>query len=374
MIIHPLAFVPRPGSRARTRNGRTLRHGFTLNEMVITLPLMAMLMLGLGSAIKLASSSVPNGTSVSDTTLTGAKALDLFSADLAFATSITSNVTGSSAGRQVTFVIPDRDGLAPTTETVTYSWSGINGDPLLRTFNGSVQTVATNIQEFALAYDKRVKQVDTTSSVTSSEQLLINADGTTTPFDSTITSSNWCAQYFQPLLPKGATAWNVTKVQFLAKTRGGATGQTFVELRPAVGRLPASTALAQQVLLESTLTNSYTLCTILFSGVPAQSPGLGLTLVMKYGSGSQPGDVQCWAGGKSNNYYLSTSNAEGSWTAGTSNSLRLYVYGTITTPSTTTANVYSLTNVRATLRAGSSTLSRLSTSVRTPNEPQVAGP
>ena len=101
------------------------RSGHTLTELTVALPIMAMLALGMASAIKLAARSIPDGTSVSDSTLTAARAMDLFAGEVAFATAIGTDVTSGTAARQVTFEIPDRDGQTPATETVTYSWSGI---------------------------------------------------------------------------------------------------------------------------------------------------------------------------------------------------------------------------------------------------------
>ena len=273
------------------------RSGHTLTELTVALPIMAMLALGMASAIKLAARSIPDGTSVSDSTLSAARAMDRFAGEVAFATAIDTDVTSGSAARQVTFEIPDRDGQTPATETVTYSWSGIPGDPLLRAFNGTTSTVAANVHEFALSYEKRVTPAAVTATTTSAESQLIFSFWLTNVADSPITTSDWCGQYFLPLLSPDVVGWNVTKVQFLAKLNGHTTGQTAVQIRTANNRLPTSTVLDQQILLENTLTYFHTVKTLAFSNVPMQSRNQGLCLVLKLAANSPSGFAQYREGG-----------------------------------------------------------------------------
>lgn len=350
------------------------RNGHTLAELMITIPLMTMLLVGMGSAIKIATKAVPDGASTSSAALTSARALDLFAGDVAFATAITTNVTTTAAARQLTFSIPDRDGVAPTTETVTYSWSGVAGDPLQRTFNGTTTTVATNIQEFQLAYDKRATAVVTTSTNTSAETLLISADGSANSDSEFLDTDDWCGQYFQPVLASTVTGWKVTKVRFRARKNGSSTGTVAVQIRSAQNRLPTSTILDQQTMYENTLNGSYALQTFTFTDVPLQSPMQGLCLTLKTTSGGSAADVQSWDGGQSNTNIVRTGNSGSSWNPTSDESLRYYVYGTVTTNSSNSATQYLLTNVRCTIRSGGATGSRLTTSIRVPNEPQVAGP
>ncbi len=358
-----------------TSTQRACRGGQTLAELMITIPLMTLLVAGMGSAIKVATKAVPDSTSTSSAALSSARALDLFAGDVAFATSITTNVTTTAAARQLTFVIPDRDGVAPATETVTYSWSGVSGDPLLRTFNGTTTTVATNLQEFQLAYDKRATSVVNNTTNTSAETLLISSDGSSSLSDEYLTSSNWCGQYFLPVLSSTVTGWNVTKVKFRAKQHSAPDGTFAVQIRSSQNRLPTSTVLDQQTMTESSLSGSYVLQTVTFANVPIQSPTQGLCLVLKSTAGTFSADFNSWGGGGlGNSYIVRTTSSGGSWTPTTGDSLRYYVYGTVTTNSSSTSTQYLLTNVRCTIRVGGATSSRLTTSFRVPNEPQVAGP
>src|SRR5262249_55248128 len=152
--------------------GRSMRGGFTLIEMVLSLAIIAILLLGMQSAILLAARATPDSSnSPLSSAIVAGRAVDRLSADLTFANSVTSAGTTS-----ITFTVPDRTG-DNSPETITYSWSGVSGDPLLRKINsGTASTVATNVTEFQLAYDKRSQQASTTYTE-SGETLLANNDG-----------------------------------------------------------------------------------------------------------------------------------------------------------------------------------------------------
>lgn len=341
---------------------------------MVALPVMALLAVAMASSIKLAARSIPGGGSVADSTLAAARALDLLAGDLAFATAIHTDVTQADAAQEITFLIPDRDGQLPAAETVAYSWSGVPNAPLVRTFNGTAATVAADVQEFELSYEKRVKTITATDTNTSEEILLISADGTTSTANFSITTSAWCGQFFLPLLPPEVVGWNVTKVQFMARINDKTTGQTSVQIRMAENGLPSGTVLDQQILLESALSSSYALTTLNFTNVPMQPRNQGLCLVLQFAANSPTGFAQYWAGGKLNSHFLSTTTSGTTWTATKASSLRCYVYGTVQTNSTTPTPQYFLTNVHCRLRLGAAPQSRLTTSIRVLNEPEVSGP
>ena len=356
---------------ARSARGRS--NGFTLLEIVVALPIMALLMVGLGAAIKIAAQAVPNGTGNASATLSAREALDLIAADLTYATSIGTDVTTAGAANQLSFNIPDRDGLPPTTETITYSWSGTAGTPLTRTFNGTTTTIAPSVQEFSLAYDKRSKALPPTYS-SGTETLLISSDGFTLfPTDNAVTSNSWVGQYFQPILASNVQSWNVTRAQLYLKQSNLPDGQNLIQIRTAAGGLPTSTVLAQTMFLESTLGISYSLQTISFSGVPNTSPASGLCLVVQWLANGTSCTVESWGTSAANSYLVSTGNAGATWQSPSGNSLMFYIYGTVQTPNPT-AYQYLLTGIRCTLRLGNGPTSRLSTTVRVLNEPAVTGP
>ena len=102
------------------------RHGFTLTEMMIAVPSMAILMLGMAAAIKTAGRAVPDGTSISSTTVATGRVMDLLAADITYAVTI-----DKMTATELIFTVADRDGNG-LAETIRYAWSGAAGAPLTR--------------------------------------------------------------------------------------------------------------------------------------------------------------------------------------------------------------------------------------------------
>lgn len=123
------------------------RAGYSLLELVVALPAMTMLMAGAAAAISLASRATPDSSGTTGATLRAASALELFSAEMACATSITSR-----SASQVTFVTPDRTGDGAV-DTVTYGWANAAGLPFTRQINGSAsQTLLGGVQSLTFTY------------------------------------------------------------------------------------------------------------------------------------------------------------------------------------------------------------------------------
>jgi hypothetical protein len=128
-----------------------IRRGHTLLELVISVPLMTLLMLGMAASIHLAARALPDGSSRASATIFAGAAIDQIASELTFATSITSRTA-----IDILFVTPDRDGDS-SAETVRYQWSGTAGAPLTRQVNGSAsETLVPSVQDFGLTYETRL--------------------------------------------------------------------------------------------------------------------------------------------------------------------------------------------------------------------------
>lgn len=112
--------------------GCAARHGFTLMELVLSIGVMSILLLGVTKAILIASGAVPAADSRKQSRSDAAAAVDRLQADLTFATSIT-ELTSTA----ITFTVADRGHGAVGAETIRYAWSGTAGAPLTRAYNGS---------------------------------------------------------------------------------------------------------------------------------------------------------------------------------------------------------------------------------------------
>ena len=356
---------------ASTTELQGARKGYTLIELVSSLVTASVLIGGLGSAIKLATLAAPQSQNATSCALSAADAMEMLANDLRYATTVT-----NQSATQITITVPDRDGLSPLTETITYSWSGIAGAPLVRTFNATSSNVATDVREFSLIGHNRVVTMPTSYS-DSAEVLLTsfsNPENATTT-DWSVASKAWIGEYVLPILPS-ALSWKITKVKFNAKQNGTNSGTTLVEIRSASGGLPTTTVLDSQSMLENTLTTpGYSQKTFSFANVPDTAVGTGLCIVLKFSVSSPSCFVQYLATGASSgsNTLVSTTNSDPGWTAGAGKSMLFEAWGTYRTQNAQ-AYQYFLQDMRCALRTGASSVGRVEKSVRVLNEPQVGGP
>jgi type II secretory pathway component PulJ len=351
-----------------SRTGRRA-HGHTLFELVISLTICSVLLLAMQSIVVIASRAIPNGQTVPSLNVNGADVMQTISRDLMYATAI-SEMTSTA----ITFTVPDRnnDGAA---ETIRYAWSGTAGAPLTRRYNGgTVVNVLPSVQAFSLAYDKRAVQQPTTYT-TSAETLLDSNTGISLlGGDSSVTSTNWPAQFFTPTLPGNATSWAVTRVTISAKA-GSSGGQSLVQIRPVdSSNLPTSTVLDQQTMLSSNLTGSSAYQTFTFTNATGLSPSRGAAIVVMWSAGSTASAIHYLTSiSLSNEAMATTTNSGSSWSNPLLSDLNFTAYGTYNTPNAPTYT-YNLTNVRVSVQQNSDATTTLSTDARVLNEPPVTGP
>lgn len=248
------------------------RHAFTLIELLVSLGIAGLLMAGLGSAILLATHSVPSPTSPAGQVGAAATGVDVLTTDLYYARSFSSIQPTS-----LTFTVAPR-GADTAPETITYSWSGNKGDPLLRTYNASPAVpVVSNVYSLNFVYNKlaRTSTQTVTTTSTSAEQLL--ASFTNWPgllvlassIDYPVSSTQQIAEYFQlnATSPAGAIAMNITRATLnLKAVAGGGSTFTVGLYKPGPAPAPSTTLLARPVSVSSSiLGSSYAWTDIYFS-------------------------------------------------------------------------------------------------------------
>jgi hypothetical protein len=195
------------------------------------------------------------------------------------------------------------------------------------------------------------------------------------PGDFNIKSTEWYAQYFLPSLPVDTVSWKVTRVQFKAKSDGGATGESRVQLQtPTAGEIPSGVVLEEKTVFESALTSSYMLQEFTFSNVTDLAPDQGLCLVFKWIADA----TACKIYGDRNydppdGHLLKSTNSGGSWTVQSGDTLYYWIYGTVTTAGEPQieATQY-LAGATLTVQAGEDAEARVQTRVRALNAPEVA--
>jgi len=350
--------------------GRSRWRGLTLIELVVTIAVMAVIMLGVGSAMLIVSHAVPTADNPAGAAIAAGQVADEIATELQYAVSIV-----DSTATTIEFTVGDRDGN-DVPETIRYAWSGTPGDPLTRQYNGSAAfAVLPDVGQFDLSYDVKTVTTEVQSSSESGETALSSYSETENVGDFDVESDEWYAQYFLPSLPGDAISWKVTRVQFRAKTYATSTGESRVQLRFATaGGYPSESVLEEKTLLESTLTSGYTLQEFSFSSVSELAPDQGLCLVFKWIANGTAcriqGDTE--ASDLPDGHLLRSTDGGSSWTVRSSDSLLYWVYGTVTTPGDPEIETtYYLGGATLTVQAGDDERTVVRTGVGLLNEPEV---
>ena len=129
--------------------------GHTLIEMLISVSIISIIMLGMGSVMLVAVRALPDAGSPANTIITASEAAEQLASELQFA--ITFSVRDTNT---VEFTVADRSG-DDVPETIRYAWSGIEGDPLTRQYNGgTVINVCEDVQLFELDFLRHVRRLE----------------------------------------------------------------------------------------------------------------------------------------------------------------------------------------------------------------------
>lgn len=349
--------------RCQTPQGTLCRAGFSLIEMVVSLSVMSIVFLAMGSVMLLATKAIPAADAPTHQTLDTADVLRQFAAEIETAKTIL-----SATPTGIEFTVPDRNNDA-SDETIKYGWSGTAGEPLFRQCNGGATVaVLPAVYEFDLSYIASSGTQPGGSSQSSEIELVSRV--AVTPTNYAILPTNWIGQSFTPTnLPAGTESWNVTRVLLMAKSQGDSLGEICVQLRPmAAGGLPGTTVLEEYPIFESDLSSLYIWQNITFNSVTGLSPSQGLCLVVKWVGSDNAGAVQYDIGGGSG--LLTSSNGGSTWSLDASSSMSFYVYGTFLTPGGQTP-VGLLRTVTAVLNAGQTDASRVRTTTTMLNRPEM---
>jgi prepilin-type N-terminal cleavage/methylation domain-containing protein len=348
------------------------RRGFTLVELVLSVVILSIILLGLQSAALLAGrASAVERDSGPAAVLSAAGAVEQLSTDLTYALSVTELASGA-----ITFTVPDRNNDGAD-DTIRYAWSGTPGQPLTRAVNGGTPAVvAADVREFALTYEKRQRSLPQTFAE-SGEVVLSRNDGLglLNLGDFQIEPGKWCGQVFAPSLPGNAVSWSVTRAAIRARARNNTDGETRVQIRNVVGANVPGLILDERVFPESGLGAGYTWNEFTFSNATGLSPDAKAALVVqwRYQNDGCFIQFQSLLGGAANANFVTTANSGSTWSQNTGADLVYIVYGKYTTANPL-AYEYPLVGVSATLRCGADASRRVATTVAPVNQPVVPGP
>jgi len=346
-----------------------------LVEIVVSLSVMSILMLAMGSTLLVATRALPNAERVTSKLNQASQIAEQMTAELQEARHITEQSAGA-----ITFTVADRDGNG-SPECIRYAWSGTAGDPLTRQYNhGSVVDVLEDVHAFDLGYDLQAVTEEYPGgpgpgAPIDGEEVVLSS------YDPSDSAEYWAldkqadpglGQYFLPTAPYSALAWRVTRVKFTASPFGNDSGKTDVKLVvPDASGLPTGATLAEDALWETSLTPGYTWQEFSFDGAAARNAGEGLCLVLEAAAGNDAAMYYEFFGTGSG---LLRYPKGGPWSYYSSLSTRHYIYGRFQSPPPgppQTATRQYVTGVRVSLQIGADAASRIDTAVRTPNIPEL---
>ncbi len=345
------------------------RRGLTLTELIVTLGIMTLVMLGMGSAIMLARHALP------DDERTGTQILGSIAGvrDLMEEIRMAVYVSEQTA-TAISFNVHDRDGDGYY-ERIRYAWSGTPGDPLTRTYNDETSTnVLESVQELSFTYDtESVTETYQGAPVWSTEQRLAYYIDEVNNQEFTQTALNWTGQYFEPdsmLFSGDALAWRVSRARFVGRKTGLNTGEMRVQIRSTQSSLPTNTVLAEKTFYESFMNDTLNWYDVNFVNSKSLQPGSGAALVFKHWSNSPTAILRHDTDGPDGRLLSITGGSL--WTKQTEDSLHYEIYGQISSPGPDqTATRHYLTDVGLALRTGSDSATTLSPSTQLPNRPEI---
>lgn len=367
-MICPLQKSLSPHPHAKGDGARTIRldlRAFTLIEMVVSLTIISIVFLAMGSVMVLAAKAIPDPDGPIAVRHGAADVLEQIASELQVATSV---LAASATG--IEFTVPDRDS-DNTDETIKYKWNGSAGDPLYRQYNGGTAVaVLSACNGFELVYD--TKAVTTAGEpVTSAEVVLASHGSAVDRRDFDIRESKWIGQYLVPQnLPADALTWSVTRVYISAASSTMVDGTVQVQLRQAgPDDLPTSVVIEANPMYEWNLsTGSYNWQGFTFSDVRGYLPDSCVCLVLQWQAGNVASYIQYDNQSGSGNY--KTTTGDSGWSMDNGKSMVYYLYGTYTTPGTTTAYDI-LRSVSMTLKPSSDLDSQARSSAVVLNQPQM---
>ncbi len=309
---------------------------YTLIEAMVSLVVVSTIMGATVSTMVVASRAVGGGTSgglakISESNEVAGQIASELSLALSFS---------ERSDTVVAFTVPDRDSDGQP-ESIRYEWSGVAGDPLTRQYNGGTQaTIADNVHHFSLSYLlKTVPASGAGEPQESDEVILIYHDDAAggTLEEQPITSTQWCAQYFEPDLPDNTESWKITRVQLRVKTSGAADGVFAIQIRTSDSqRKPTTTVLTETTVSESSLAASFGWVSIDIGPVANLDPSAGYCVVVKHVSGAgEAAVIEYENKGQPMNprtHWMTTSDAGASWSnRENQKDIRFFVHGTYTT-------------------------------------------
>jgi type II secretory pathway pseudopilin PulG len=341
------------------------RRAFTLLELLASLAITTILVLTMGSAMLIASRSIPDGTGRVEQISTATNAVEEFIDDLrvaVYVTEWTNNAVGVS--------VPDRNGDG-VPEHIRYAWSGVAGDALTRSLNGSAPvTYAEQVDHFNLSWDlTSVTEEYPGAAIESPEHELSQRADPYHNHQQHVDSSRWTGQYLRPWIPPFATEWRITRAQFQGR-RASWWGSGQAQVRTTdVNGLPTEQIIdTVDINYNGLWGNTWYWREYDFQNAGGLIPGQAACVVIT----GNLGILKIRRDDHTGQRLVKTTNAGTSWSHKLEQGLFHYIFGTYTTPGPPQTLVRDyLLGVNVTLETSGVDADPVTTAVRLLNMPEV---
>jgi len=337
----------------------------TLVELMVAASIMGILMAAVGSALVVAAKATPSDTSPERLTVRSNSLVQEIARELSQATAIS-----SASEKGITFTVRDRTGDAAA-ETITYAWSGVAGEALTRTFNGSTVKIAADVTNFQLGFTTGTRSTKTTSAaVEGAEQVLFACYDVTSggSLDFSLNGSSLAVQVIRPVFPANATSWRISRANLYIKRDGSALSSARLQIYKAdqvTGALSGS-VLGSVGRSELSFGTTYSWQPYSFgamslaptdaAGIVVSISALSINLVgglatFTLGSSASAGMILHTSNTLAEDgvSVLFTTNGGSSWDILWDNAIAIEVFGYITATGTSTSSVQTVDQVDITL-------------------------
>lgn len=363
---------PTPPTLPKQR--RFIHRGFTLVELVAATAIMAILMTGMGSAIIIASTAIPDGNSPAEIATDSRNVLDRMTEDLLFAKALT-EMTSTA----VTMKVANRGHGADGPETIRYAWSGTLGDPMTLEYNGAKAVILVeDVHAFALSYEVKSVPADEVPLVEGSERSLLVQDISNSGYATQLSEMAGAlrhSEYFHPFLSPEATSWRITRASFVANPKKPASSTFSVSVQAGdLDGVPDGTVVDEVTVQESSLVaDNWHVVT--FANAGGLDPASGACIVFQ-AAGSSTAGLLTLATASSTTPNTKYHFFNGAWSGVADTDIWLWVWGRETAPGSGGASPAGsrLSSVRIELQVGNQASTHVQTEVIVLNEIDGGGP
>lgn len=226
--------------------------GFTLIEMVLSMGILSLVLGAAMAVVTLAARSAPDPRDSFAEQIALQSVADQVALDAGDASEI--ELVGK---HEVRLVCDDMTG-DELPDTIVYEWSGVAGEPLVRSFNGVSRVVIEEVQGLAFtAQGVLLSTQGTNQAATRTDQLVAGVPLVGSGGAEYNVRSNAIAQRFKARVPSDATSWSLTSVSLWLERDGLTDSQGAVQIWSDDNGEPGS-MLAQRTFLEGSLAGTPT--------------------------------------------------------------------------------------------------------------------